>query len=186
MTTRGELIVVRHGKTVSPATLNGRTDVALAERPAPVALVPQVLWVSPAERARETAAGMFPGVVQKADARLWEQDFGVWDGAPFADLPDIGEKSLAELADLKAEGGESFHDMQARAEPALRQAADLAMSADVPVVVVAHAGIVRVALATAMGNAPAALAFQIRYNGATRITCTPGGFAVTAVNERLG
>ncbi len=182
---RGELIVIRHGKTVSPETLNGRNDVALAQQPEPVSLKIGALWVSPAIRARETAAGLFPDHKQKIDARLWEQDFGVMDGMAFADLPDIGVLSKPELADLKAEGGESFHDMAARAEPALREAAALALDSDAPVAVVAHAGIVRVALAMAMEAAPAALAYQIAYEGATRLSCFEGGFAVTAVNERL-
>ncbi|MEM9321104.1 MAG: histidine phosphatase family protein [Pseudomonadota bacterium] len=181
----GELIVIRHGMTVSPDRLNGRTDVALAEPPNPVVLVPTALWASPAIRAQDTATGLFPGVELRADERLWEQDFGAIDGTPFRDLPDIGVLSKADLADLRAKGGENFHDMVARAEPALREAAMLARGADGPVVLVAHAGIVRVALAMAMGNAAAALSFQISYLGATRLTCYASGFAVTAVNEQL-
>lgn len=183
--TTGELIVIRHGKTVSPETLNGRTDVALAEVPSAVGLAPAALWVSPAIRAQQTAAGLFPDVEARADARLWEQDFGAIDGMAFRDLPDIGDLSKAELADLKAEGGETFHDMARRADPALREAAMLARGAVGPVVLVAHAGIVRVALAMAMENAAAALSFQIRHLGATRLLCYASGFAVTAVNEPL-
>ena len=93
--------------------------------------------------------------------------------------------SKLELADLKAEGGESFHDMVARARPAILEAADVAMAADKPVALVAHAGIVRVALSLALESASAALAFQIDHFRATRLTCFDGGFAVTAVNERL-
>lgn len=182
---RGELIVIRHGRTVSPETLNGRTDVALAKRPAPVSLEIGGLWVSPAIRARETAAGLFPNRPHEVDARLWEQDFGALDGIAFTDLPDIGALSKPELAELRSDRGESFHDMAARAEPALREAAALALDSEAPVAVVAHAGIVRVALAMAMEAAPAALAYQIAYEGATRIRCFEGGFAVTSVNERL-
>lgn len=182
---RGELILVRHGKTVSPGTLNGRNDVALAEQPAPVALQPAALWVSPARRARETAAGLFPDVTHTTDNRLWEQDFGLFDGRAFADLPDLGALSKAELAEHTPEGGESFHDMVARATPALRDAADLALGDERPVVVVAHAGILRAALAMAMEAPAAALAFQIDYLGAVRLLCLDDGFAIMAVNERM-
>lgn len=166
-------------------TLNGRHDVALAAPPSPSTMEIAGLWVSPAKRARATAAGLFPDQPQKVDARLWEQDFGQWDGLPFAELPDVGTLSKDALADLKAEGGENFHDMARRAEPALREAARLAMAAPLPIAVVAHAGIVRVALAMAMGDAAAALAFQISYEGATRLTCSQGGMAITAVNATL-
>ncbi|MGR3513723.1 MAG: histidine phosphatase family protein [Paracoccaceae bacterium] len=176
---------MRHGKTVSPGTLNGRTDVALAARPAPVTLEPFAVWVSPARRARETAAGLFPKAAIKADDRLWEQDFGRFDGVAFADLPDLGALSKADLADHTPEGGESFQDMAARATPALREAADLALGAERPVVVVAHAGILRAALAMAMEAPAAALAFQIDYLGAVRLLCLDDGFAIMAVNERL-
>lgn len=181
----GELIIIRHGPTVSPGTLNGRTDVSLAVRPAPVALDIAALWVSPAARARDTAMGLFPGVAQRQDHRLWEQDFGVHDGMAFADLPDTGRLSKAELADLMPEGGESFRDMVRRVRPALEEAASAARAETRPVAVVAHAGIVRVALAMALGDTPAALAFQVSHLGATRLTCFEDGFAITAVNERL-
>lgn len=182
---RGELIVIRHGPTDSPATLNGRTDVGLVSRPAAVAIDVAALWISPARRARETAAGLFPNLAPVADARLWEQDFGDWEGRRFEELPDVGALSKVELAALKAEGGESFHDMTARARPAILEAAAAAQQADKPIALVAHAGIVRVALALALEDATAALAFQISHLGATRLTCYEGGFAVTAVNERL-
>lgn len=181
----GELIIIRHGPTVGAGTLNGRTDVALAVRPAPVSLEIAALWVSPAVRARDTAAGLFPGVAQRPDDRLWEQDFGVHDGAAFGDLPDAGRLSKHELADLRSEGGESFHEMVSRARPALEEAASAARAAGRSVAIVAHAGTVRAALAMALEDAPAALTFQVSHLGATRLTCFEGGFAITAVNERL-
>ena len=177
--------MIRHGPTDSLDRLNGRTDVGLAVRPDAVALQVAALRVSPARRARDTAAGLFPGLTAFEDPRLWEQDFGVWEGRPYAELPDVGALSKAELAELKADGGESFHDLAARAKPAIVEAAELAMVTDKPVALVAHAGIVRVALSLALESASAALAFQIDHFGATRLSCFEGGFAVTAVNERL-
>ena len=180
-----ELIVIRHGETDSPGTLNGRTDVRLAALPAPLAFDPGVLWTSPARRARETVAGLFPGREAREDARLWEQDFGVWDGAAYSDLPDTGDLSLPELSALKVEGGESYAEMVARVRPALEAASAQALNEETRVTVVAHAGTVRAALSLAMGSEAEALAFQIAHLGSTRFRCYPGGLAVLSVNEVL-
>lgn len=180
-----ELILIRHGPTLRPEALHGRTDIGLKARPAPVSLEIEGLWVSPAARARETAMGLFPGATPREDARLWEQDFGSWEGMLYSDLPDVGALPRDELAVLTGEGGESFSSMVARVRPALEEAASEAIGRGSRVAVVAHAGTVRAALTLAMGEVSAALAFQIAHLGATRFRCYPGGLAVTAVNEVL-
>ncbi len=183
---KAELILIRHGTTLRSDCLNGRTDVALSATPAPVALSPSELWVSPAVRARQTAAGLFGACVAREDARLWEQDFGVWDGKPLASLPDVGDLEKRALADLAAEGGESFAAMVARVTPALVACAARACDLGGPVVIVAHAGTARAALALALGDVPGALAFEVPHLAATRLRCFPGGgLAIRAVNEVL-
>lgn len=182
---KAELILIRHGVTDSPGTLNGRTDVGLAETPSQVSLELEALYVSPAKRAVATAKGLFPGVAQIEDPRLWEQNFGAWDGMPFADVPDVGPLSRDELAGLKAEGGESFAEMVARARSALVEIADVSLELGGLVGVVAHAGTVRAALAVAMGDVPGALAFEVAHLGATRLRVFEGGLAVKTVNEVL-
>ena len=107
----------------------------------------------------------------REDARLWEQDFGDWDGRPYADLPDIGNLDRAALADHRPKGGESFADMVARVAPALREAGRQAREADAPIAVVAHAGTVRAGLALATGDMPGALAFEVGHLSATRLRC---------------
>ncbi|MEM6761218.1 MAG: histidine phosphatase family protein, partial [Pseudomonadota bacterium] len=77
------------------------------------------------------------------------------------------------------------HDMLARVQPAIREAADLAIAENTRVAIVAHAGTVRAALALAMETAAPALAFQVTHLGAARFRCFPGGLAVTVVNEVL-
>ena len=180
-----ELILIRHGETDSPGALNGRTDVGLAERPTALTFDPGTLWSSPAKRALETAGGLFPGQAVKQDHRLWEQDFGAWDGVPFDALPDTGNLSLEELAVLQPEGGESHKQMLARISPALQEAIQVAVSSDTRVTIVAHAGTVRAALFLAMKSEAAPLAFQIAHLRATRFRCYPGGLAVRSVNEVL-
>ena len=67
----------------------------------------------------------------------------------------------------------------------MEAAAELARDGDAPVVVVAHAGTVRAALALALGDAAPALAFEVGHLRATRLRCHALGFAVMSVNEPL-
>lgn len=178
-----ELILIRHGPTDAPGRLHGRSDPGLAEAPARAAFAVDAIRVSPARRARATAEALWPGTELREDARLWEQDFGDWDGLAYADLPDLGELGREALADHAPPGGESFAGMAARVATALREAG---ATAEGRVAVVAHAGTVRAGLALALGDTPAALAFEVDHLSATRLRCLPGGgFSVIAVNEAL-
>lgn len=180
-----ELILIRHGATARPGDLCGRTDVPLAEGAvAGVSLAPPVahVRVSPAKRAVQTAQAFWPNTDFQTDDRLWEQDFGAWDGVAFADLPDIGELARDELATFAAPGGESFADMHARVSPAITEASLLAFD-NGPVAVVAHAGVVRVALAMALGDVAQGLAFEVSHLSVTRFRCLAGGgLAIRSVN----
>lgn len=186
MGTRAELILIRHGATDAPGRLHGRSDPGLASVPDATGIEVAAVWTSPARRARATAAGLWPGVDPREDARLREQDFGDWDGKPHADLPDLGPLSTSELADHAWEGGESFTAMAARVSPALSDAATAAREAQAAVAVVAHAGTVRAALALALGDVPAALAFEVDHLSATRLRCLGDGmFSIISVNGPL-
>lgn len=181
-----ELILIRHGATEAPGRLHGRSDPGLAVRPGPSSLGVAAVWTSPALRARETAAALWPDVPACEDARLWEQDFGVWDGLPYSDLPDLGDLDRDALARHAPEAGESYLTMVARVLPALREAAEAALSAGGAVAVVGHAGTVRAGLALALADPSEALAFEVGYLAATRLRCLPGGrFAVISVNGVL-
>ena len=166
-----ELILIRHAPALNDGRLCGRTDVAAdvtdGARLRAVAAevgVPAHLIVSPALRCRQTATTLWPGVDARPDARLWEQDFGAWDGFAFADLPDLGPLPAAQLAAHRPPGGESFADLCARVAPALQD-----MSAPDSTVIVAHAGTVRAALACALDSIPAALAFEVMPLSVTRL-----------------
>lgn len=184
-TTSSELILIRHGATDRPGHLCGRTDVKLAGMP----VLPagsllggvEAVWVSPARRCRETAAGLWPGRAVREDARLWEQDFGAWDGMAYADVPDVGALEPAALADLSGPGGESFADVVIRVAPALREIS----AAGGTVAVVAHAGVVRAALAMATGDVPGALVFEVDHLSVTRLRRLGDGFSVISVNGVL-
>ena len=143
------------------------------------ALLPSEAQVvsSPARRCVQTARALFPGVAIETDDRLIEQDFGRFDGAPLADLPDLGPLSGEALAGQAWEGGESFTALCARVAPALD-----ALAGRGPVVIVAHAGTVRAALAMVTGPGPA-LAFSVAPLSLTRLSPYPGGYAIHCVNR---
>lgn len=136
--------------------------------------------VSPALRCVQTAAALWPDVEPVQDARLWEQDFGAWEGVAFTDLPDLGVLPGAELAAHRPPQGESFLDLSARVTPALLESAGLGGK----VVIVAHAGVIRAALGLALGVPALGLAFQIAPLSLTTIVALPGGaFSIAGVNR---
>ena len=189
MVSASELILIRHAAADTKGRLCGRTDVGLASgSEASFARLSGVLpkvaevLVSPALRCRQTAEALWPDAWQVTDDRLWEQDFGDWEGQLYSDIPDMGALSRLELAALSGPGGESFSDLYARVTPALTEAADRVRAGET-VVVVAHAGVVRAGLGLAMGDAAAGLAFQVDPLSFTRLACLPGdGFAIKTVN----
>ncbi|MCV2864003.1 histidine phosphatase family protein [Albidovulum sediminicola] len=178
--------MIRHAPAITGGRLCGRTDVpADLRNAASIAALrkalgqPDHLSVSPALRCRQTLDAIWPDATATEDAALWEQDFGQWDGQPYSALPDIGALSGAALADHRPPGGESFADLCARAAPAIGGAA----RRDGTVAIVAHAGIVRAALALALGSPGAALAFDVAPLSATRLRpLDGGGFGIISVN----
>ena len=165
-----ELILIRHAPALADGRLCGRTDVAadcsdlgrLAAVRAHVGRWDRLLC-SPALRCRQTAAALWDQPPEIAPA-LAEQDFGLWDGRPWADLPDLGPLSADELARHRPPEGESFAELCDRAGIALAQLATGGC-----VVAVAHAGTVRAALAKALGRPAPALAFEVAPLSVTRI-----------------
>lgn len=183
-----ELVLVRHAPAETGGRLSGRRDVParLKDQAALDRLAGRLtgcvdVVTSPALRCRQTAAALFPRQDVSADCRLWEQDFGAHEGLLPDDLPDLGEIGRADLADVAPPGGESFAEMAARVMPALNDLAGRAMARG-PVAVVAHAGTVRASLALALGDVPAALAFEVAPLSVTRLRCLPGAFSIVCVN----
>lgn len=182
-----QLLLIRHAPSVDGGRMAGRRDVdadcgdlgrALALR----ARLGQLdrLIISPARRCAQTADAVLPSMARDTDDRLWEQDFGAWEGVPFADLPDLGAMDIAQLAAHRPPQGESFRDLCARAAPALN-----ACAGGGRVAVLAHAGIIRAAIGRALGDeaGAAGLAFHIAPLSLTHITVLADGqFAVQCVN----
>lgn len=182
-----ELLLIRHAPALTEGRMAGRRDVAAdcSDGGAIAALRAAVgsfdhLVISPALRCRQTAAALWPELKAETDARLWEQDFGAWEGLPFADLPDLGPLALPDLAAHCPPGGESFLGLTHRATPALQDAIALGGR----VAIIAHAGIIRASLGMAMNAAAQGLAFQIAPLSLTTVTAFPGGaFSISGANR---
>ena len=180
-----EILLIRHAPALTEGRMAGRRDVAadcrdlaaLADLRAAVGAFDH-LWISPALRCRQTALALWPDQVGQFDARLWEQDFGEWEGVAFADLPDLGPLSAVDLATHCPPGGESFAVLCERVFAVLTDAANLGGR----VVIVAHAGPIRSGLALALGSVPTGLAFQIAPMSLTRIIASGGHWSIAGVN----
>ncbi len=181
-----ELLMIRHAPAESRGRLAGRRDVgADCSATAVIAALQARLGgvtarvISPALRCRQTAAALWPGLALPEDARLWEQDFGAWEGRPWGDLPDLGALTPEALAAHRPPQGESFDDLCKRVAPAL---GDLAGQGG-RVAVVAHAGVIRAALGLALGAPARGLAFQVAPLSLTRLVALPGGaWSIAEVN----
>ncbi|MFZ1661894.1 MAG: histidine phosphatase family protein [Paracoccaceae bacterium] len=179
-----ELRLIRHAPALNGGRLCGRTDVdadcsdqRILDTVRRKVGTPNRLVISPAVRCRQTVSALWGDCLHDLDHRLWEQDFGGWEGLPYADLPDLGPLSGDALAAHRPPGGESFADVCERIGPALQE---IAAARDVTIV--AHAGTVRAGLALAVG-ATAALAFEIAPLSVTRLRALPGGgWSIAEVN----
>lgn len=153
----GELILLRHGETEWSRTgrHTGRTDVALTprgERQArafAAALADRdiaLTLVSPATRARRTAelAGLAHA---ETDDRLWEWDYGAYEGRTTADIQR--ERPGWYLWADGVPGGETAGQVGARADAVLARALPHLAAGDV--VLVAHGHLLRALTARRLG-----------------------------------
>jgi alpha-ribazole phosphatase len=160
MTTR--LLLIRHGEPhedgrgrcygtldygLSP--LGRRQSAALARRLASVALT--AIVSSPRIRAQETAAAL--GAITQTDERLRELDFGELEGRRYEEIeresPDLFRRWMTEPARVRFPGGEGFEDLRTRTAEAIAELVE--RSPGRAIAVVTHGGIVRAALADALG-----------------------------------
>ncbi|MBU2981666.1 histidine phosphatase family protein [Lentibacter algarum] len=190
---KAQLVLLRHAPTAGGLRLCGRTDAPADLSAAPItdarsALegITQIVR-SPALRCAQTAEALWPDASIAQDARLWEQDFGDHDGMLYADLPDLGPMTNAQLAAYTPPNGESFTSLCARVHPALNELAAVAQKAQSPVAIVAHAGVIRAAIASTMQQHSEALAFEVDTLSCTRLRVGPtGAFSVIEVNKTWG
>jgi broad specificity phosphatase PhoE len=197
------LFLVRHALVEPSARLTqygtmdvGLCELALAQEAASyrwlAARLPRpARWcVTPLSRTRATAAAIFaagyPEAPLETHPELIEQRLGQWQGLPheaFAErLRQKPHPFWSIAADERPPDGESFCDVIARVGPSLDRLVAEEVGRDV--VIVAHGGSIRAALAHAMGVQPeAVLAFSIKNLSLTRIEKVGTDWRIAAVNE---
>ena len=197
------LFLIRHA-LVTPAAravLYGSMDVALCEaalleeaalyRWLAARLPEGATWVtSTLARTRATAAAIFAAGYPEAplhqEPDLIEQHLGQWQGIAHEELVarllHPPHPFWPHAADEKPPGGEAFADVVARVGPVLERYAHSHAGRDV--VMVAHGGSIRAALAHAMGlTGHQALLFSVKNLGLTRLEKTGADWRVSTVNE---
>lgn len=172
----GAVIVVRHGATAwSGQRYAGRSDPwlssegqaqarALATDLAVTLEGRMHLVTSPSRRARQTARAIArsTGASMSIDGRWVEADFGIAEGRTFAELEGLAPSIAASIADgevaIDWPGGETSDALRTRVAAALADSRAFAESTASTVVVVAHAGPIRLAMALAEGREPRCVA----------------------------
>jgi probable phosphomutase (TIGR03848 family) len=159
------LLLVRHGQTATTGKVlpgrarglhlsdKGRTQAeAVAER---LGVLPRIdaIYSSPLERARETAAAIarVRGLAVRIERGLLEGDIGAWTGSSIKRLARRPEWAVVQRhpAGFRFPGGESFVEMQARVDAAVRRL--VARHPGRTIVAVSHADPIRVLLAHVLG-----------------------------------
>lgn len=178
------LHLVRHPPPLVPAnTCYGRLDVPAEGVEAAAARLRSLLpaglpvWTSPLVRCRELARRLHPSPV--IDERLAEMHFGDWEGRTWDDIgPAALDAWAADLAGFAFPGGESASMLKLRA---LACVAEIAMG---EMVLVTHAGVMRMLLAHWLGLPPGewtSLAFG--YGSVTTVQIRAGGATVLQMNR---
>lgn len=166
---------LRHGETEAGDRLLGRTDapLSIAGRNAVTGQLAGASWPvivsSPLARARETAEI----AIERSAARFevdpdWrEMDFGDWDGRPKQEL-GADPRFAAFYRDPETSpppNGETADAVRARVKSALER---IAARDETPVLVVAHGGTIRMALAILLGL-PLDRLWAVRIGCGTRV-----------------
>ncbi|MBO5544898.1 MAG: histidine phosphatase family protein [Oscillospiraceae bacterium] len=165
--------LIRHGLTAlgEAGRYQGRIDEPLSDRgreellPGPSPEIgqveensagqctpwPEIVYTSPAKRARETASILFPEAEQTAVEALWEMNFGVFDGRGWWEMKN--DPRYRAWVDGGCEGrcpeGENLAEYRERVCNALRMIFDRACrEGSRGIVIVAHGGTQMAALSS--------------------------------------
>jgi broad specificity phosphatase PhoE len=197
------IFLIRHALVEPSArtTMYGTMDVALCE----LALAqeaasyrwlarrlpqPARWFITPLGRTRATAAAIFaagyPEAALTVEPGMIEQDLGEWQGLPhdvFAErLLHKPHPFWSIASEERPPGGESFRDVTERVGPVIERLVAEHLGGDM--VIVAHGGSIRAAIAHAMDIPPAAaLSFSIKNLSLSRLEKQGDDWRVAAVNE---
>lgn len=151
------LAVLRHGPTEwnAEGRMQGRADLPLslngqkqfASRRIPSGFASRRWFVSPLQRARDTAAAL--GIKAVTESRLIEMDWAAYEGHTLAELKARDGDSFTQNEnrglDFQPPGGESPRQVQARLQPWLLELAQSGTDA----AAVSHKGVIRALMAMA-------------------------------------
>ncbi len=152
--------------------------------------VPARWFVTPLSRTRATAAAIFaaghPEQELAEEPDLAEQHLGDWQGITHEALVERlrhpAHPFWPHAADERPPGGESMDNVRLRVGAVMERLSAECRGQDV--VVVAHGGSIRAALAHAMGlSAQQALGFSVKNLGLTRLERHGADWRVGSVNE---
>ena len=142
-----KLFLIRHGEPALKGVLLGRLNPGLSPGglAAAEAIVSRqsaaVAYVSPLNRAQQTASYLPSAIPRVTLDDLAEVSLGEWEGQSWADVerqhPEAARQKLERWFDIPAPGGESWDEVRARASKAFRRI----LEGPRPVIVVAHQGI---------------------------------------------
>jgi len=181
------LILWRHGVTDwnEQGIFQGRADIPLNERglaqaaavaPLLAAMRPDVLYVSPLSRARQTAQAFvdLTGAAMHIDDRLTEIDVGSWVGISLAKVAALDPAAGADMAAgrdyRRSPTGETMTEVGRRVGECLRELAD--NHDGETVLVVSHGGAIRTGIANLL-ELPYAV--SIKFGG--MVNCAWSGVA---------
>lgn len=185
---------VRHAPTDPGGRIIGHTDIPALEpdsvsltRTAVMLQGADVVLCSPLARCRTTVE-----MLRKAspalphpmfEAGLKEQHFGAWEGHPYSTVDAWDGLDLKAMADLIPPEGESFLDLIERTKRVIARAG--AQFSGQTIAVIAHAGVIRAAVALALDVPPhRGLSLCIDPLSVTSLTDHgDGGWAVDHVNR---
>lgn len=150
------LFLVRHDRVDAPGLCYGQTDlpstVPYAQTAQAIAPLlpnePARIISSPLQRCRLLAQALYPGQIIQTDARWQEVNFGDWEQQPWSDLPrDAIDRWATTPTDFQFPHGESLFDFSQRIDQALAEITSI----NGPLIVVTHAGVIRLCRARLLG-----------------------------------
>lgn len=171
------LDLMRHGEPVGGRRYRGQIDDPLSEKgwmQMRAAVGESVPWTrivaSPLLRCRAFAEALAAshGLPLIFDARLKEVGFGVWEGKSAAEIEQAAPGTIARFkadpVNTRPAGAEPLADFRARVAAGLEEL--LALHAGQHVLLVGHAGVIRMALAWAL-HIPLEHAYRIEVESAS-------------------
>ena len=194
---RKKILLLRHGQIEAatnkkrfigqidlPLSVTGKAQAAYWQSwLAPLSL--RSVVASPLSRCIETARMVTGGKCEiETISELREIGLGQWEGVPISQVkkrwPDAYRQRGLDMAGFRPPEGESFLDLKKRVVPAFETAVEKAAS---PVLVVTHAGVIRMLLCHILGM-PVENLFRINlgYGALTLVDLNAGGYSIQALN----